>query len=327
MTFCSTRDRSEACHHQSVQSQLINSGPLADLLGNRGPDELYHYTGPSGAVGILKSRTLWAGRPADMNDATEQALAPKFALEMLSDLSFPARSFGEGMIQYAVERLSGFWSFERNASRTYTVSLTSERDSLEQWRAYCPRSGGVALGFPIDHLRKVTVDQGFLLTPCVYDAETQRAIVKHILAFHLKIWDQRRPLKSPRQGISSHLVHAFTADLHRFAPLLKHSSFAAEREWRLISPLVQDLSSADIIHVPSEGGIKLFRSFSLLTPEHPRIGPDPWSGTYTSYRDPRFQIVVGPNTDSEGMQEAMRSLVPEEFGWRHAVGRTASPYR
>lgn len=261
-----------------------------------------------------------------MNDATEQALAPQFALEMLSDLDFPARSFGEGMTQYAVERLSGFWSFERTASRTYTASLTSERDSLEQWRAYCPRSGGVALGFPIDHLRKVAADQDFLLTPCVYDTDTQRAIVKHILTFHLKIWNQRRPLRSPRQGISSHLVHAFTADLYRFAPLLKHASFAAEREWRLISPLVSELSSADIIHVPSESGIKLFRSFSLLTPEHPLVETEPWMGG-PRYIDPGFQVVVGPNTDPEGMQEALRSLIPKELGWLHAVDRTVSPYR
>jgi hypothetical protein len=315
----------KTCHDRSVQSLLIKSGPLARLLQSQGPNHLYHYTGPSGAIGILKSQTLWAGRPADMNDASEQALAQRLALEMLSQLQFPPRSYGEGMVQYAIERLSGFWRTERTASRTYTVSLTSQKDSLEQWRAYCPRSGGVALGFPMSHLRKVAAAQGFLLTPCVYDAHTHRAIVEQVVQFHLEVWDKRRPLDSPRQGISSHLVRAFIADLDRFAPLLKHSSFAAEREWRLISPLVTELSRDGIIHVPSEGGIKMFRQFSILTTDHRVIEHAIGSGL--TNMESGFHVVLGPNVDLDGMEEAIGSLIPREFGWQHAVGRTVSPYR
>lgn len=260
-----------------------------------------------------------------MNDASEQAIAQKYALDILSHLQFPTRSYGEGMVQYAIERISGFWRLERTASRTYTVSLTSQKDSLEQWRAYCPRSGGVALGFPVSHLRKVASEQGFLLTPCVYDTHTHRSIVEQIVQFHLAAWDKRRPLDSPREGISSHLVHAFIADLDRFAPLLKHSSFAAEREWRLISPLVTELSSDDIIHVPSASGIKMFRSFSILTPSHPLIERVFESGL--TNMESGFHVVLGPNVDLDGMEEAISSLIPEKFGWRHGVGRTVSPYR
>lgn len=308
-----------------MQPPLIKSGSLARLLENQGPNQLYHYTGPSGAIGILKSQTLWAGRPADMNDASEQALAREHALEMLSHLQFSPRSYGEGMVQYAIERLSGYWRFERTVSRSYTVSLTSQKDSLEQWRAYCPRSGGVALGFPMSHLRKVAEEQGFLLTPCVYDAHTHKAIVEQIVKFHLEVWDNRRPLNSPREGISSHLVHAFIADLDRFAPLLKHSSFAAEREWRLISPLVTELSRDDIIHVPSANGIKMFRSFSILTANHPVI--EQAIGRGLTNRESGFYVVLGPNVDLDGMEESIRSLIPPEFGWQHSIGRTVSPYR
>lgn len=257
-----------------------------------------------------------------MNDATEQALARQYALAILSHLDFPHRSFGEGMVQYAIEHLSRRWGPELKASRAYTVSLTSAKDSLEQWRAYCPRSGGVALGFPMDHLQGAAADQGFLLAPCVYDDPTQRAIVDHIVRYHLQAWDQRRPLQAPREGISSHLVYAFLSDLDRFAPLLKHPSFAAEHEWRLISPLVQHLAHAEIIHVPSGTGIKLFRPFSLLTDRHPAIVTGSGLNTETG-----FHIVVGPNVDADGMTEAIRSLIPRDFGWQHSVGRTASPYR
>lgn len=137
---------------------LAESGPLGELLRTARPSHLYHYTGPTGVVGILSSRTLWAGRPADMNDSTEQLLAHRHALTRLRAKKFPERSFGEGMVQYAQELLSGSTFFRSSHSRAYTVSLSSERDSLEQWRAYCPRSGGVALGFSTAHIGAVAVD-------------------------------------------------------------------------------------------------------------------------------------------------------------------------
>ncbi|WP_284976093.1 DUF2971 domain-containing protein [Arthrobacter sp. efr-133-TYG-104] len=299
---------------------LTNSGPLGELLNRPKPVHLYHYTGPAGVIGILSSRTLWAGRPADMNDATEQILAREYALEILSSLEFPNRSFGEGMVQYALEHLSHPWRLRFEGSRAYTVSLTSERDSLEQWRAYCPRSGGVALGFSTDHLVNVAADQGFILVPCVYDRPTHREITGQIVKYHLGSWNKRRPLEAPRQGISSHLVRDFIADLERFAPLLKHPSFAAEREWRLISPLVGEGINSEFIHVPSASGIKQFQSFSLLTAQHPSI---PVKG----YDRQGFRPVIGPNLDPGGMEEAIRTLVPREFGWLYGIDRTESPYR
>lgn len=311
-------------HDRKMQSRQIEGGPLAALLANPGPRHLYHYTGPSGLVGILNSRTIWAGRPADMNDSTEQALASKYAVEMLSHLEFPERSFGEGMLQYALELLST-WRGRNKGSRSYTVSLTSERDSLEQWRAYCPRSGGVALGFPVSHLRKVAKEQGFLLAPCVYDEGTHRTIVQHIVHFHLRVWEGRRSLAAPRQGISSHLVRALITDLDRFAPLLKHPSFAAEREWRLISPLMQKQQD-DLIHIATETGLKLFRSFSLVTAKNPSI-PTGMGYSNTGSHIVGFHAVMGPNINPDGMEEAILSLIPKEFGWQYSVARTSSPYR
>lgn len=298
---------------------------MGGLLQDSGPKHLYHYTGPAGLIGILNSKTLWAGRPADMNDASEQLLAQEYAFEILSEYHYPRGSYGEGMVQYALDLLSRPWRRAPIDSRAYTVSLTSEKDSLEQWRAYCPRSGGAALGFPVGHLRKVATEQGLILAPCVYGADTQHAIVEQVVVGHIEIWQNRRDLELPRQGISSHLVRDFIADLDRFAPLLKHHSFAAEREWRLVYSLANRLGPGDIIHVPSANGIKMYRPFSILTPAHPRI--DPNYGDGMTNEENGFHVVLGPNVDFLGMEEAVRSLIPKEFGFQNGVPRTASPYR
>lgn len=101
-----------------------------------------------------------------MDDATEQQFGRVHALGMLQELKFPLKSFGEGMVTYAIELLTQRFESER-ISRIYTASLTTEEDSLEQWRAYCPRSGGVALGFPTEDLKTVATLQESLLAPCV----------------------------------------------------------------------------------------------------------------------------------------------------------------
>jgi len=264
-----------------------------------------------------------------MNDSTEQLLASELAVSVISSLHYPKRSFGEGMAEYALELLERGGKFHWEASRTYTVSLTSELDSLEQWRAYCPRSGGVALGFSAKHLAAVAADQGYLLAPCVYDQPTQRAIVEQIVIHHLRIWDDRLPLVATREGISSHLVHDFVADLERYAALLKHSSFSAEREWRLISPLAGEGPAPSYIHLPTTSGIKQFRSFSLLTIDHPEIADDLNGDTIWQIGSERqgFRPVIGPCLDPDGMDEAIRTLTPPEFGHIFRCERTASPFR
>ncbi|MFJ2543812.1 DUF2971 domain-containing protein [Microbacterium sp. NPDC087589] len=303
-------------------------GLLKTLLEQQPSVYLYHYTGPAGAIGILKSKKLWAGRPADMNDSTEQVLAQQYAQQELRSLSVLEGSFGEAMVEYALELLQRPNEYYLRLSRVYTVSLTSERDSLEQWRAYCPRSGGVALGFRSDHLRNVASDQGFILAPCIYDEDVHERMVTQIVEHHLRVWSDRRSLELPSQGLSSHLVHDFINDLERLAPLIKHSSFRAEREWRLISPHVSEASTAGYVHIAGETGIRQFREFNLLTENYPTIPDgeiDP--NGFPSGTGQGLHPVIGPSLDPLAMEEALRALAPEEFGWMYSVGRTTSPYR
>ncbi|WP_129172366.1 hypothetical protein [Agromyces atrinae] len=114
------------------------------------------------------------------------------------------------------------------------------------------------------------------------------------------------------------------------------SSFAAEREWRLISPLMEGGSKPKFIHVPWAAGIKQFLNFDLLTPQHPVIrDQDPESiivggidlGVPSFHARQGFRTVVGPSIDPDGMSEAISDLTPKEFSEYHQVERTESPYK
>ena len=81
---------------------------------------------------------MWAGRAADLNDANEHAYAFDIArLNIENWLEF--RTPTDERVKRLLE-LVHHGMFETNR-QIYTVSLSSERDVLSQWRAYCPRSG------------------------------------------------------------------------------------------------------------------------------------------------------------------------------------------
>ncbi len=79
--------------------------------------------------------------------------------------------------------------------------------------------------------------------------------------------------------------------------------------------------------MPGPSGIKQFQKFSLLTTAHPVVpdehrDPEGWEIAQA----PGFHAVIGPSLDPAAMEEAVRTLVPDEFGWPE-VDRTTSPYR
>ena len=76
--------------------------------------------------------------------------------------------------------------FDHNR-QIYIVSLTSESDSLSQWRAYCPITGGYAIGLPSGHLRNLGADQGFYLAPCLYKNADQQRLVNEIIDYYLRL--------------------------------------------------------------------------------------------------------------------------------------------
>lgn len=154
---------------------------LRSVLAAAPPQFLFHYTGPSAFLGICESGILWAGRAGDMNDSKEQVMSidsvDNYAMNTL-DLRRPTD-----------EEDCAFWETVRErrgeANRqVFTISLTEERDALEQWRAYCPRSGGVAIGLPTDHLCRAAADQHFFLARCSYQHQEQYRLIAEVCEYH-----------------------------------------------------------------------------------------------------------------------------------------------
>lgn len=182
------------------------------------PAVLFHYTTPSGLLGILDSRKLWATHARFLNDAKEL----DYGLALIRDVlcSYPPGN----LVAAAADHL-------RSSRPAYFLACFSAVDDLlSQWRAYSRNATGYSVGFdmhhlPADHLAEVVYD------PAIQDAAVRSAVDDH--------------LKQVGEYPEDFLRFSLRAALLRLAIQFKHPTFQEEREWRLIYCLEDDHSGFD----------------------------------------------------------------------------------
>jgi hypothetical protein len=124
----------------------------------------------------------------------------------------------------------------------FTCSFTEAGNLLSQWRAYCPPSAGLSLGFHTDELLSAADAQGFQLVSCIYDRDVQTLLVEEWIDLVLATKNDTEDPPSashPTQSYHSHFRSKEEAFL-RVAARMKHPGFSEEREWRLVSKVGRD---------------------------------------------------------------------------------------
>lgn len=196
------------------------------------PPTLYHYTSAAGLLGIVQSRELWATNIHFLNDRREFAHALEVAKEGIGERVTQEPDAHAVRFAARLEEIVGQIK-ELNAC---VFSLSGESDMLSQWRAYCPRAGGYALGFDSRRLSQLAGNQSFLLVKCVYEREEQRALIREAVseAFDaLSEWSINTDEAPAKVIEKAALVFRFA--MYSIAPRLKHPAFTDEREWRLVA--------------------------------------------------------------------------------------------
>ena len=212
---------------------------VREILSRTPPPLLYHYTSQVGLLGIVRDQEIWASHTQYLNDRREFRHALKLASGELDQMQEEAEGDKRQLIG---EMKSGL---ERSIeSVNVCVSSFSEvGDMLSQWRAYGGGTSGFSVGFSGSFLREVSESQDCWLVPCVYQEPEQRALVRTLLEDVLQenVHNQAAALET-HQPPGGNLQ----AYLNRYAPILKDSSFAEEREWRIISrPLMCSVERFD----------------------------------------------------------------------------------
>jgi hypothetical protein len=244
-------------------------------------DPLYHYTSLDGLLGISDTKSLRATHIAHLNDSHELTLS----IELLEGavkqrLQEPdLRPEDRKCLNQLSEWLGHRFLLEH---LLFTCSFTEAGNLLSQWRAYCPPSAGVSLGFEAQELLGAADAQGFQLVKCIYARELQILLVNEWLNRVLATKDDKEdpPFKShPSQSYHSHFrVNEET--FLQIAARMKHSGFSEEREWRLVSRVGRDLRDPKLKFRAGKTRLIPFIEFELpltqggaLSLQHVYIGP------------------------------------------------------
>lgn len=252
------------------------------------PEFVYHYTTPPALLGIGISQTLYAGVAEEMNDLREQTIASECCSEELRkhpEAEEFTRAWDDirGVTHVAGTDLRNVTQFRTSL---YTVSFSGARDSLEQWRAYAPTPGSMALGFSLSHLKQAGESQGFWLTPCAYDPTTHLIESRRLVEEFIELLGSTPP---DQEGM---LAREFHYRVQQLNAIFKDVSFASEQEWRLISGDSQRRD--DHKYLATASGLREFRPFKIFE------GVDPSQIRISAY--------FGPNGDHRQMLQTWESL-------------------
>ncbi len=196
---------------------------------------LWHYTSCQGMVGIIMTRKIWATDILYLNDRLEYKLAVDLVLNELNQPGVlchydkEERTYLKSFCAY----LQGVPGGDTEQG-IYVCSFSSQGDDRVAWEIYGDHGRGYCIGFDYQDLRE-SLKQHWWLVPCYYTSRQHSKIIRCFLrkAIHLFRTKQATSIDTCRASILAER-EAFCEFL-QIAPLLKHSSWVADREWRLIS--------------------------------------------------------------------------------------------
>lgn len=219
-------------------------------------DTLYHYCSTQTFHSIVQSRAIWLSSLTLSNDSMEGKLVAR-AIARIAER--------DGLDRDAIERLEKAVTFLEGMFDGLGFCLSEEGDLLSQWRGYAADASGVAIGFSRPYLLSLAASNrgsdkpGFSLDQVEYSpngheiqVEPTYSKMRKLLeagAFKLisrTVLDTRsaEELEAEEKKIDKASRDILLTVLELFPKLffLKAPAFEEEREWRLVSILVQDLA-------------------------------------------------------------------------------------
>ena len=270
---------------------------------------LFHYTDAGGLLGMIGGKKLWLTNIHYQNDSKEYS----YAFDMLRKVINKYESHLSHINLDSISKIMG---------PVFTFSLSEVRDSLSQWRGYCP-DGGYAISFTNAQLNELLKEDNLFLGRCIYEEEEQeRIIMRDVIGFTPEelfqaIKNHRPGVRRPASMDFSILSTLISNRIFRIAPFLKHKSFRDEKEWRLVKSIISANATpfqllSDVMVLAHPKAVKIRSRKNLLIPytEVKLNKDDALVGLQ--------EIVVGPTPHSYFALEACKVLLRTE-GYQPSV--------
>ena len=291
----------------------VYSPVLAQHAAIHPPAKLYHYTSADALIGIVSNKEIWATNTSFLNDATEVTHAIELTRFLIigcierNEVSSTTLPFANMLYEW----------LGTAAARFYVASFTELQDSLSQWRAYCPVSGGYTIGLPSAQIHDMAVSQGFMLVKCIYDFDTQQIIINEVLNGFFAGYENQYSINDTPERLKNFVI-VCRDYMTQLALLMKHSSFQEEQEWRLIAANLDEMTNPGIFFRGSNKGIIPYYKFKLVNDKHPNM---------VVRDDVRLTVFIGPSPDRFNRQLGLQFLLSHYLGFEAAYGSSDIPYK
>jgi len=244
------------------------------LFADEAGDTLYHYTSLSGMLGIVDAQILRASDIRYMNDAVEL----RHTLDLLRRHTRQRIRSGTDRPDLLGQLLDWLATRVTGGPMLFGASFRANGNLLSQWRGYSIHGKGVSLGFDPQRIRSCAQRQGFQVARCLYDEHTQQMLIERIVNA-VEAMAASCESGSEDAGWTS-LFEYIEGRLLSIAAVLKHPSFEEEQEWRIVSPVIQQLQGHPIQFREGASMLVPYYAFSLrpaakasMQLDHVYLGP------------------------------------------------------
>jgi hypothetical protein len=234
------------------------------------PETIYHYTTQKGILGIIQNREMWATQVHFLNDKNEIHLTFELLKNELENLI--AKADATSNRYRLLKEINDFLNV-MDQGHICISSFCEASDLLSQWRGYGNLGKGYAIGFNLTELTRIAKKHNFVLWPCVYDVSLQRELVKYMI----ELWCQSF---SGIRLSEKTMLKKIDTDICQLAPIIKDPSFSEEKEWRLVSSMVE-IASPRFAFREGEYALIPYYNFPIVDKEKQNciskivIGPSP----------------------------------------------------
>ena len=187
----------------------------------RAPHTLYHYCPNSTLKNIIKSKELWLGNIAYMNDTQElNYFVNRLKLCLQNTFS------NDKLDRYneVLEKMDSGLSKENR----HVFCLSELYDDAAQWERYANNACGVSVGFNSTFLVASVYNPLFLFGKVAYGNDPRNHAVYKVLREYIETGELTEGFSSSNSIISNVLI---------CATQYKHDSFSSEHEWRISTSL------------------------------------------------------------------------------------------
>lgn len=241
-----------------VEIDAIHQKHLNKIQADGADGLAFHYTSPSGLMGIITNKSVWFSDCDYLNDASESEYFFDLSSTIFRSSSsskvvenFTFRSYVMAMF-HSNNLNKGRESFSRESERRYVFSLSVNDDALPLWNNYTKTADatGYNIGFNIKELAdsiSLSSNQTLLIGRVIYIKELQEELLNELLDDYIELYQK---YKNSYQR--KYLYKAVEDNILTYSVFMKDAAFKCEDEFR-IAVFEKGDTSSDIVFREKNG--------------------------------------------------------------------------